>query len=114
MKRLHNHYVAVARVIHFEMFSMQLDNFMLGNVTVNRQEEFHSTLFCLHLGAVPITGAFINYQWPVMIYDINCTGSEQTVKDCPHNGIANHLCQQREAASLICQSEYSGLVRFIS
>ena len=71
-------------------------------------------LFCLvltiFLGAVPITGAFLNHLWPVMIYDINCTGSEQTLKDCPHNGITNHLCQPREAASLICQSEYSELV----
>lgn len=73
---------------------------------------FHSNHWST--GAVPITGAFLNHQWPLVIYDINCTGSEQTVKDCPHNGIVNHLCQQTEAASLICQSEYSGLVRFIS
>ena len=47
-----------------------------------------------------------------MIYDIDCTGSEQTLGDCPHNGINDHLCQRREAASLICQSEYSELVHF--
>ena len=72
---------------------------------------FHSGMFppCFS-GAIPVTGAFINHQWPVVIYDINCTGSEQTLKDCSQNGITNHLCQPREAASLICQSEYSKLV----
>ena len=72
---------------------------------------FHSGIFsqCFS-GAIPVTGAFLNHQWPVMIYDINCTGSEQTLEDCPHNGVTDHLCPPREAASLICQSEYSKLV----
>ena len=72
---------------------------------------FHSGIFtqCFS-GAIPITGAFLNHQWLVLIYDINCTGSEQTLQDCPYNGDTDHLCQPGEAASLICQSEYSKLV----
>ena len=74
-------------------------------------------IFCISTqyfsGAVPITGAFLNHQWSVVIFDINCTGSELTLEDCPYNGVTDHLCLPREAASLICQSEYSELVRFI-
>ena len=99
--------------------NVTVNNCMHGNVTVNNCMLLQLTgkhsfipLNSVLLGAVPITGAFINYQWAVMIYDINCTGSEQTLGDCPHNGINDHLCQRREAASLICQSEYSELVRF--
>ena len=69
---------------------------------------FYSTLLCLQQcfsGAIPVIGVFLNHVWPVLIYDINCTGSEQTLKDCPHNGITDHSCHPREAASLICQSE---------
>ena len=67
----------------------------------------HSGIFtqCFS-GAIPVTGVFIYHQWAVMINDINCTGDEQTLQDCPHNGVTDHLCQPREAASLICQSEY--------
>ena len=38
------------------------------------------------------------------IIDINCTGSEQRLLDCPHNDlIGAHTCGSREDASLRCQ-----------
>ena len=79
------------------MLKMQLNRVILHFTSLN----------VFPLGAVPITGAFLNHQWPVLVYDINCTGSEQTLWDCSHNNISDHLCQPGEAASLKCQSEYT-------
>ena len=38
------------------------------------------------------------------IIDLNCTGSELRVLDCPHNGLSGvHTCDHRQDASIRCQ-----------
>ena len=36
--------------------------------------------------------------------DLNCTGEEQTVLDCPHNNLVkDYVCKSYEDASVRCQ-----------
>ena len=43
--------------------------------------------------------------WPVHINDVNCTGEEESIWDCPHNGITGYSCNHGEDASVICHGE---------
>ena len=55
-------------------------------------------------GAIAGEGAYTESSLPMHIIDINCTGSEQRLLDCPHNDlIGSHTCGSREDASLRCQ-----------
>ena len=45
--------------------------------------------------------------WPFHIVDINCTGSERTVWDCPMNHLTHiHSCRQTRDASVRCQGMF--------
>ena len=37
--------------------------------------------------------------------DVNCTGVEESIWDCPHNGITGYSCYHRDDASAICHGE---------
>ena len=54
------------------------------------------------IGASALTNAFVEGNWHVHINDLNCTGSEQSIWDCPHNGL-NKYCNHYKDASVICQ-----------
>ena len=61
---------------------------------------YHSKIHC-------ISGAIIINSWsnvfPVYINDLNCTGNESTVWDCPHNGLIDYSCYYRNDAAIACQ-----------
>ena len=55
-------------------------------------------------GAIGTTGSYTEGSLPVHIIDLNCTGSELRVLDCPHNGLNGvHICDHRQDASVRCQ-----------
>ena len=42
--------------------------------------------------------------WPLHIFDINCTGEESTVWDCPHNALFGFdSCDHKQDALIQCQ-----------
>ena len=56
------------------------------------------------LGAVAGRGLYTETVWPFHIIDLNCTGWERTVWECPHNGIFNeYSCPFTNDASVRCQ-----------
>jgi len=55
------------------------------------------------LGAAAIQGSYTEGVLPIHINDLNCTGSEERVWECPHNGIAGYSCNHYQDASVICQ-----------
>lgn len=55
------------------------------------------------LGAAAIQGSYTEGVLPIHINDLNCTGSEESVWECPHNGIAGYSCNHYQDASVICQ-----------
>ena len=47
---------------------------------------------------------------PIHIYDLNCTGSEESVWECPHNGIKGYSCgrhRSRDDAQVICSGMHA-------
>ena len=55
------------------------------------------------LGAIAAYGSYTESVWPVYIRDLNCTGSEGSIYECPHNGITGYICNQYNDASIKCQ-----------
>ena len=55
------------------------------------------------LGADAIHGRYIESVWPIYINDLNCTGSEDSVWECPYNGIEGYSCNHHRDASVACQ-----------
>ena len=54
-------------------------------------------------GAIPLTGWYTERLKAIHINDLNCTGSEESVWECPHNGIEGYSCNHYQDASVICQ-----------
>ena len=76
-------------------------------------------LYCyllLHfIGSQAVYGEYTEDAWPIHINDLNCTGSEKSVWECPHNGIEGYSCNHRQDASVICQgTSYIGYASFYS
>ena len=70
----------------------------------------YSYLMYSILGAIAAYDAYTESALPIHIIDINCTGSEQRLFDCPRNSLVGiHSCGNREDASLICQGIYMGV-----
>ena len=55
-------------------------------------------------GAIAGRGSYTEGIWPFHIVDLNCTGSEGTIWECPHNGLYGvYTCGHTNDASVICQ-----------
>ena len=68
--------------------------------------------FCTHniylmytksIGAVATRYQLTESNLIIAINDLNCTGSEERVVDCPHNALGTRNCYHREDASVVCQ-----------
>ena len=55
------------------------------------------------IGAIATYG-FYDSSWP-FITDLNCTGDEATLLDCPYNGLPDYNCPRRHDASIICRGK---------
>ena len=60
------------------------------------------------IGAIAAHGSYTESILPMHIIDLNCTGSEQRLLDCPHNSLVGvYSCGIEEDASLRCQGEFN-------
>lgn len=57
----------------------------------------------LHEGAIALQYRLTESSLPVVINDLNCTGSEERITACPHNALDSRTCNHREDASVVCQ-----------
>ena len=54
-------------------------------------------------GASAQSNAYTEGNWYVHINDLNCTGEEKSIWDCPQNGLSGYSCYHYQDASVICQ-----------
>ena len=47
---------------------------------------------------------YYDYDSTTYIYDLNCTGVESNIWDCPYDG-SYHYCNRYQDAAVICQSK---------
>ena len=63
------------------------------------------TKYCiLNVGSVSV-GPITNYYHYYHINDINCTGNESTIHQCPSNNLTNYWCTYSHDAGVFCNSE---------
>lgn len=56
-------------------------------------------------GAIANSNSFIEYIWPIVVTNITCTGSEESLLQCTFSTEAISSCNYRRDASVICQSK---------
>ena len=59
----------------------------------------------VHVGASALTNVFTEGTWYIHINDLNCTGNESSIWNCPMNGLADYSCYHYDDAAVICQCE---------
>ena len=65
------------------------------------------TYLCSSIGAIATRDQLEEYALPIAINDLNCSGSEKRLMDCPHNGLDFSGCYHGNDASVVCQPLYS-------
>ena len=58
--------------------------------------------FFLNSGSIAVVHRNSESVWPIFANDVNCTGDEESIWDCPQNGIAGYVCNHRQDVSVIC------------
>ena len=69
------------------------------------------------VGASAMRGLYIESNWDHLIYDLNCTGHEGSIWNCPMNGKKAELlstCSGYHDASVICQQCRKGIKNIIA
>uniref|UniRef100_A0A1X7UMK1 SRCR domain-containing protein n=1 Tax=Amphimedon queenslandica TaxID=400682 RepID=A0A1X7UMK1_AMPQE len=54
-------------------------------------------------GASAIKNAYTEGTWYIHINDLNCTGTESSLWDCPMNGLSEYSCNHYDDAAVACQ-----------
>ena len=59
------------------------------------------------IGAISLsTNNYYDYYNPTYIYELNCTGIENNIWDCPYDD-SYHYCSYYQDAAVVCQCKYS-------
>ena len=59
------------------------------------------------IGAVGSSIVYYSSATKHNILDLNCTGNENTILDCPYNGLSNYYCSLSKDANIFCECESS-------
>ena len=65
-----------------------------------------ANLVTFFIGASALFNRFIERQWNFHIKDLNCTGDEGTIWDCPQNRLDNYNCNEYDDAAVVCQCKF--------
>ena len=61
-------------------------------------------LLCIQTGSLALTNEFVDYSWPTLLFNVNCTGQESSIWQCISD-ISDNRCSDGEDTSVICQSK---------
>ena len=60
----------------------------------------------LSSGAIAVTtGRFSEVTVPIIFSNVNCSGSESSLRDCPHSAGSQAQCDANEDAATVCQGK---------
>ena len=64
-------------------------------------------MYLIYIGAIAASGYYTDHHWPSGVIDVNCTGNESSIWNCPYNGISDfYSCPSHHDASVICQGKF--------
>ena len=94
----------VCRQLGYSPYGMIVLPVWLDKLLVNIELTKHPKLAAItYAGSISAQGSYTEGVWPIYINDLNCTGSEESVWECPHNGIEGYSCNHYQDASVMCQ-----------
>ena len=80
---------------------------VFGTVCDDSWSDVDATVVCRQLGfqvGTAVTNAgFGQGPGPILMDDVQCTGKEGTLVECPFNGFGNHNCSHSEDAGVVCE-----------
>uniref|UniRef100_UPI003AACA46D scavenger receptor cysteine-rich domain-containing protein DMBT1-like n=1 Tax=Centroberyx gerrardi TaxID=166262 RepID=UPI003AACA46D len=81
-----------------------------GSVCDNRWELDDAQVVCRELGcgralSAPGGAHFGRGEGPIWLDNVNCTGSESTLRECRHAGLGSHDCRHSEDAGVVCEGK---------
>ncbi|PIK52969.1 putative deleted in malignant brain tumors 1 protein-like isoform X4 [Apostichopus japonicus] len=90
-----------------------------GTVCDDLWDESDATVVCQQLGYSSVETVDASDSFPVgsgriWFDDVQCTGSETTLRDCTMNGVGVHNCAHYEDVAVICSSEIDLTVRLVN
>ena len=59
-------------------------------------------MLAITIGAVPLTSGFIDGTGQIWLDNVQCSGTETRLIDCPANPLGNHNCVHGEDAGVRC------------
>ena len=72
-------------------------------ITVHNMEWCYDLSHFINIGAISLFGSFVvDGTGQIVLDDLQCTGSESRLIDCPHNGLGNHNCDHSQDAGIRC------------
>ena len=83
-----------------------------GIVCDDHWDDADARVVCRQLGfgnsgtAVLTHPSPVSFNTPIWLDDVDCTGHEQRLIDCPHNGLENHNCGSFEDAGVTCTGAF--------
>ena len=80
---------------------------------INIVSTFVVIKYTCDLGSVALANSFTEGTWYIHIKDLNCTGNESSIWDCPMNGLTDYSCYHHDDASVICQCENKYNILFL-
>ncbi|XP_019853225.1 PREDICTED: deleted in malignant brain tumors 1 protein [Amphimedon queenslandica] len=83
-------------------------NNVWGTICDHFWDEKDASVVCRMLGYSPygasaIKNAYTEGTWYIHINDLNCTGTESSLWDCPMNGLSEYSCNHYDDAAVACQ-----------
>ena len=62
------------------------------------------------IGATALNRTFTEGVWPIHIRELNCTGSEDSIWDCPYDNRPRSNCGATNDAAIVCECKYMDFI----